>query len=593
MNKDNKNTINLLDLFWYLLFNWYWFGLCIAICVGFAWYRYSKTPNVYRSDATIIIKDPSNTRTSIKMDSYSNLINRVNMSNEILELQSKQLMTEVVRTLDANVSYIIKDKLRDVELYDKSPIRLVLLRNGDGGESFNATVTPVDGSHFLLSVAGGEATSVGLGDTLNIRGNDVSFLQTGYYQHYLNKEIKIKKIPERSAAAGFLSRLRITQTEEGGTILKLSLQDYSLSRASDILNTLVLKYNEDAVREKNRIAVNTARFIDERIEIIKGELGEVERELAAFKSSRRMMNADETASRYLSENRSYNAEIVKIETKIKLAEFLRDYVLSNKDSFNTIPINTGLGESYIESAITQYNTMAIQRERLIEASSSASPAVKKTESNLLTMGQNILSQIETLLSSLEVRKKDLSELENESLGRFVAMPMTARRMLAIERQQKIKENLYVFLLNKQEENALTQAMVDDNTRMIDSAEGSYSPIYPSKNKMILVAFLLGLFIPAIILIARIFLDTKIRTRKDIEDGCDVPVLASIPLYKTSKKDERIAYLAGKSKVFKEAMRMMVTNLDFLKEGSDNHILINTTSFNASAGKSFITSNTDG
>ena len=534
MKENNKNTINLLDLFWYLLANWYWFVICIAICTGLVYYKYAKTQMVYRSDATVIIKDPSNTRSSVRLDNYSGMINRVNMSNEILELQSKQLMTQVVRTLDADVNYSFKDGLRFVELYDQTPVRMVLSRKGVPGESFQATITPLDDNSIRLSVAGWETRKVGLGDTLSIKDNEVTFVRTDTYPLYRNKEIKISKISEKAAAAGYISRLRITQTEEGGSILKLSLQDFSLNRANDILNTLVLKYNEDAIQEKNRIAVNTAKFIDERIEIIRQELGDVEGELAAFKSSHRLMNANETASRYLTESRGYNAEIVKVETKIKLAEYLKDYVLKNKDSFNTIPINTGLGESYIETAITQYNTLAVQRERLIEASSNESPAVKKAESNLLTMGQNILSQIETLLSSLEVRKKDLSSLENDAVGKFAAMPLTARQMLAIERQQKIKENLYMFLLNKQEENALTQAMVDDNTRMIDPAEGSPVPIYPSRGKMMALALLIGLFLPAIILIAKIFLDTKVRTRRDVEDGCSVPVMASIPKYKGKK-----------------------------------------------------------
>ena len=431
MKENNKNTINLLDLFWYLLSNWYWFLICIAICTGLVYYKYAKTEKVYRSDATVIIKDPSNTRSSVRLDSYSGMINRVNMSNEILELQSKQLMTEVVRTLDADVNYTVKDGLRSVELYDKAPVQLMIARGDTQGAPFMATLTPLDEGHFRLNVSGLGTKEVCFSDTLNIYENTVTFLQTESYPQYLHKDIKINKIPERSAAAGFLSRLRITQTEDGGTILKLSLQDFSLSRANDILNTLVIKYNEDAIREKNRIAINTAAFIDERIEIIKGELGEVEEELAAFKSSHRLMSANETASRYLNESRGYNAEIVKVETKIKLAEYLKEYVLNNKDSFSTIPINTGLGESYIETAITQYNSLAVQRERLIEASSSESPAVKKTESSLLTMGQNILSQIETLLSSLEVRKKDLTSLENDAVGKFAAMPLTARRMLAI------------------------------------------------------------------------------------------------------------------------------------------------------------------
>ena len=152
--KENKNTVNLLDLFWYLLANWYWFLLSIIVCTGFVYYRYAKTQQVYRSDATVIIKDPSNTRSSVRLDNYSGMINRVNMSNEILELQSKQLMTEVVKALDADISYTVKDHLRYVELYDTSPVRMVLSRGELPGEPFQASVTPTGEDQIKLVVAG-------------------------------------------------------------------------------------------------------------------------------------------------------------------------------------------------------------------------------------------------------------------------------------------------------------------------------------------------------------------------------------------------------------------------------------------------------
>jgi capsular exopolysaccharide synthesis family protein len=600
MTEKNNTQVNLIDLFFYLLGKWYWFVACIVFFVGFAYYRYAKTPLVFRSDATVIIKDPSNTRATVHMDNYSSLINHVSMSNEILQLKSKQLMGETLMSLGANVNYTIQERLRSIELYDRTPVRLMVC---DGGGTGYLLFKVVPGEDRTLSLVEGEGSvrTVELGDTIVVSGTKVVLNPTPYYSQYAGREVTIGKFPPYAAAQRFLARLKVSQTESDGTILQLSLQDNNLQRASDVLNTLVTKYNEDAIREKNRIAVNTAAFINERLDIIQGELGEVEDSLAQFKSSERIMDVNEAAGEYLSESKGYGAEIVKIETRSRLARYLKDYLLSAFRSFEPVPVNTGLEDANIEASIASYNEMILQRDRLVRGSSAESPAVRQIEAGIMPLRQNIISGIDNLLSSLSTRKAELTRLEQESIRKFTTMPAKARELVSIERQQKIKEALYVFLLNKREENALTQAMVDNNARMIDSAEGPALPIYPQRNKILLLGLLLGIFLPAVILISRLFIDTKIRGRRDLESVGNLPFLADIPVIrsgrrivhrKQQKKEgmHKVEYTFESSKVFREAMRMMCTNIDYMKpEGCFCPVLM-TTSFNVGVGKSFITRN---
>ena len=175
MAAKNNNQVNLVDLFFYLLRNWYWFAICVAICVGIAYYRYAKKPLVYRSDATVIIKDPSNTQSTVQMNTYSSLINRVSMSNEILQLQSKELMTEVVRTLDADVDYKVHVKLRDLEYYKLSPVRMTFSRAPGVSETFALKVIPLDEKSVRLVLDDGNEQVAALGDTLSILGNQLCF----------------------------------------------------------------------------------------------------------------------------------------------------------------------------------------------------------------------------------------------------------------------------------------------------------------------------------------------------------------------------------------------------------------------------------
>ncbi|MCR5518880.1 MAG: polysaccharide biosynthesis tyrosine autokinase [Bacteroidales bacterium] len=600
MTEKNNSQINLVDLFFYLLGKWYWFVLCIIVFVGLAYYRYAKTPLVFRSDATVIIKDPSNTRATVHMDNYSSLINHVSMSNEILQLQSKQLMAEALRSLGANVNYTVQERLRNIELYDHTPVQMTYCDEGGNGYLL-FDLTPCTDSLVSIDTRDGLVREFRLGDTLTIHGTRIVLEPTKYYRRFRDNKITLAKFPPYAAARHFLARLKVTQTESDGTILQLSLQDNNLQRASDVLNALIAKYNEDAIRDKNRIAVNTAAFIDERLSIIQQELGTVESDLASFKSSERIMDVNESANEYLEESKGYGAEIVKIETRARLASYLKDYLRKAFNSYEPVPVNTGLDDPNIEASIAGYNDMILQRDRLVRGSSAQSPAVKQVEANIAPVRQNIVSAIDNLLSSLNTRKAELSRLEKASIKKFTSMPAKARELVAIERQQKIKEALYVFLLNKREENALTQAMVDNNARMIDSAEGPASPIYPQRNKMLLLGLLMGIFLPALLLISRIFIDTKIRGRRDLDSIANLPFLADIPSIKSGRKivhrkqkkspeGPKVEYTFESSKVFREAMRMMCANIDYMKpEGCTSPVLM-TTSFNVGVGKSFITRN---
>ena len=328
MQANNTNRVNLVDLFLYLLSHWYWFVLCAALCGGYAYYKYAQKPFIYRSDATVIIKDPSNAQTTASMTTYSSQINRINMTNEILQLRSKQLMAEAVKALDADIDYTIPIKLRNVELYRLAPVKMNILRDEHTPEAFQLTVTTIDANSIQVQLTDGRSATVALGDTIPIYGTKVVFTPTPYYNgEGAGKPVTISKRPVTSAALGYLGRLRVVQSE--GTILQLSLQDYSVWRASDILNMLITKYNEDAIREKNRIAVNTAQFINERLLIIQQELGGVEDEIARFKTSERIMNVDQATTQYLtviSINDSITIEVL-VQTVTHLCTILSSMVV--------------------------------------------------------------------------------------------------------------------------------------------------------------------------------------------------------------------------------------------------------------------------
>ena len=226
--KQNTSQVNLIDIFFYLLNHWYWFVICIVIAMGYAYWKYSKIAFMYRSDAIVVIKDPSSTQSSANLTSYNSLINKVDVSNEILTLKSKRLMDSVVRTIDTDVSYTIRQGLRDIELYDSSPVRLLFSRENEPLERLSAVVSPKNATTVSLSVEG-KSMDLALGDTLRIDGAAISLIPTSAYgPSWFGKQISINKIPSSNAAAAFRSRLKITNNEEAPTILAVSIDRKSV-----------------------------------------------------------------------------------------------------------------------------------------------------------------------------------------------------------------------------------------------------------------------------------------------------------------------------------------------------------------------------
>ena len=599
-NSSNKNDqgLNIVDLFMYLASQWKWFLLSILICGGIAWYNYARAPLVYFRSATVIIKDPSNKASTSGLDRFDNFINKVNVANEILQFRSKKLMREVVQRVHADVSYQIKDGLRSNELYNESPV-LVSLPDALPEQSFSFTMTLKDAKTVTLSdFSGIEAKpsyEVALNDTVAIiEGMNVVVTATNYLRDsWLNTPIRVQKLPVESMVNYYKNALGIQQEEEEASILTLALKDSSPARAEDVLNTLITVYNEEAIKEKNQVAVNTANFINERLIIIERELGNVESNLESFKQRNQIVDIASSAGMYMTESQKYNADAMELETQLRLANFIKDYLTDPGKETDLIPSNTGISDMNIENQISLYNAAKLKRDHLIDDSSVNNPVVQELNNSLRAMKQSIIRAVDNMIVSLNVKRNDAQNREMRAQDRVTAIPTKERQMLSIERQQKIKEALYLFLLNKREENALSQAMADNNARVIDGAEGSNAPISPNRNRILLLGLLVGIALPGAVCLAILFMDTRVHGRKDIEGATSVPYLGEIPLDKEAMKDHRKKVMAVKEQgddIVSEAFRILRTNMAFLSKKDKPAQVITFTSFNIGAGKTFIARN---
>lgn len=596
-SNKNEQNINLLDLLMYLASKWKWFVLSVLIFGGIAWYKYATAPLVYFGSATVIIKDPSSKTTTTGLDRFDNFINKVNVANEMLQFNSKKLIREVVTRTHADVSYKMKDGLRDVELYTKSPVAVSFADMlPEQYVSFTVTLLNKDSVEIKdFSMAeNSERMVVELNDTLSLNEGKIVVVPTNYMtDSWVGVPVKVSKMPLDAVASSYKNSIAVKQVEEESSILTLALKDNSSERAEDMLNMLVNVYNEEAIRDKNQVAVNTANFINERLIIIGQELGDVESNLESFKRENQTLDISSSASMYLGESQKYNTSALELETQLRLAQYIKEYLTDPKKEADLIPSNTGISDMNIENQIGLYNAAKLKRDRLISDSSDKNPVVEELNTSLRAMKQSIIRAVDNMIVSINVKRNDAQNREMRAQERFAAMPTKERQMLSIERQQKIKESLYLFLLNKREENALSQAMADNNARVIDSAEATKYPISPNRNKILALGILLGLAFPTVAFLVIMFMDTRVHSRKDILGAVSVPFLGEIPLdknYKShSNKGVANAYGYGDN-VVTEAFRILRTNMSFMAKKDKPLQVITFTSFNSGAGKSFVAKN---
>lgn len=593
-----EQGVNLADVFLYLASKWKWFLLSVAVLGGLSWYHWAKSPLVYYRSATVIIKDPSSKTSTAGLDRFDNFINKVNVANEILQFRSKRLMREVVTRLHADVSYTVQDGLRRTELYTSSPVA-VRFPDASPEQPLGLTVTAKDKGHVQLNgfqgfgpSAEGRSLTVRLGDTVSVSpGLRVVVTATNDYgTGWQGRPVEVRKSPLDAVADRYRNSIGIQQEEEESSILTLSLKDNSPSRAEDVLNMLITVYNEEAVKDKNQVAVNTADFINERLIIISRELGGVETELEDFKRTNLVVDLGATTGITMGDAQKYGTEALELETQLRLAGYIKEYLTDPSKETGLIPSNTGISDMNIENQISLYNAAKLKRDRLLGESSESNPVVLELNNSLRSMRQGIIRAVDNLIVSLEVKRHDASARERRAQGRVLSIPRKEREMLSIERQQKIKESLYLYLLNKREENALSQAMADNNARVIDSADGPSSPVAPDRNRMLALGVLSGLFLPGVVFLCILFMDTRVRSRKEIEGALSVPFLGTIPYDRKRKGSDLTQTEADGDSAVSEAFRLLRTNMSFMSRKGAPQQVVTFTSFNEGAGKTFVARN---
>jgi len=595
--REEENAISLMDILNIARVNWLWFVLSVLICVSLAVLYVLWAPKVYTRTATVLIKDDSKgggaMSESAAFEDLGMFNVKRNVDNEVLVFQSEQLMRNVAKRLHLDISYTIKEGLRTTELYTHSPVTLQFF-DAESTQEFSLKVTPISDREVVLSdfsENGTENITVALNDTVATSVGRVLVTPTLYYiETCYDVPITVKKSDMDDVVEFYGKELSVSLASKTATIINLTLQDVSIPRTEDILNTLIAVYNEDAINDKNQITVNTSNFIDERLVIIEKELGSVDADIEVYKRENRLTDIQSETGMYLKESSEYNKESLGLENQKTLARYIRDYLTDPSHSSDLIPAKTGLSDVHIEDQIGEYNNILLKRDKLISNSSSRNPVVMDLNNSLVAMKQTIIRSMDNLIVGLDIQIKNVEARDKQTTRRISDVPTQQRHVLSIERQQKIKEELYLYLLNKREENALTQAITESNARIVDPATGSNKPVAPKTMIILLAAFVVGVVFPGGYFWMQDALNTKIRSRKDVEDAVTVPFLGDIPLREKKAKNVEVLVRESGRDAVSEAFRIVRTNMDFMQVKSDKLQVIHLTSAHIGSGKTFISMN---
>ena len=617
----STQTLRISDILLILVSNWYWILLCVIIGYGAANLYLRKTKPTYTRKASILLKDMNKSNilggSAYGYSDASLLIQSVDLTNEIFTIKSPVVMTEVIRRLNLQMQYEIEGTFRNSVLYGSNlPIDVKMLEAKEQ-ESCSVIVDFEQDSTFVLKnftrngrLIEGVSITGQIGQTISSPIGNLVITATPYF-YKSSLPILVTHLRAQSALSKYSNEMKV-KSESGSTIINLTIEDNDIQRAEEILYSVISIYNEQWMDDRNQVSISTNQFISERLGVIENELGNVDTNISDYKSDNLIVgNAESMAGMYVSQAQTATSKIVDYNNQLYMARSLRSYLTNDNNFTQLLPASQGLSNASISSQISQYNGLLMRRNNLVSASSLENPIVQDIDAQLAALRATMISSIDNHIDELNLFIRSAQGVRAQSNTKVAASPSQNKYLLSIERQQKVKESLYLFLLQKREENELSQAFTAYNNRVVTPPSGSNTPTYPVAVRIYLLCMIVGLLVPIAILILREMTNTSVRGRKDLEN-LKIPFLGELPMMDNRSRFSRIkenvmdwfksrrhhredktlhiVVKENSTNVMNEAFRVIRTNMEFVAGKTNEARVIMLTSFNPNSGKTFIASN---
>ena len=607
--ESKEENIYVKELLFKYLIHWPWFVGAVIACLIAAWaYLYMSTP-VYNISATVLIKDDkkgggAGMSTELENLGLDGLISSSqNIDNEIEVLRSKTIAKEVVEDLGLYISYTDKDEFPSRNIYKTSPVQVSLTpQEADllekpmivemalqpqGGMDVNVKIGDDEfQKHFekLPAVFPTDRGTLAFFLTPDSISSSKRTLEETTDSEKTTRNITATINKPLAVAKAYCKNMTIEPTSKTTSVAVISLKNSNVQRGKDFINKLLEMYNINTNNDKNEVAQKTAEFINERISIISKELGSTEKDLESFKRGAGITDLTSDAQIALTGSAEYEKKRVENQTQINLLQDLQKYM--RNEGYEVLPSNIGLQDVNLAAAINRYNDVLVERKRLLRTSTENNPTIINLDTSIDAMKENVQVSLDRVLRGLFITKADLDREANRYSRRISEAPGQEREFVSIARQQEIKAGLYLMLLQKREENAITLAATANNAKIIDDAIADDAPVSPKRKMIYLIALVLGVGIPVGVIYLLELTKFKIEGRSDVEKLTSLPIVGDIPL--TDEKQGAIAVFENQNNLMSETFRNIRTNLQFMLENDKKVILV--TSTVSGEGKSFISAN---
>ena len=603
MNELDEEKVNYQELLFKYIIHWPWFVASVLACLVGAWmYLHFQTP-VYQVSASIMIKDDKKNGSGNAADIESlglggMITSAQSIDNEIEVLRSKTILKEVINNLELYITYYDEDEFPKKELYKTSPVVV------------NLTAQEADNLSDVAFVNMKLAPEGGLDVNLRVGVNDynkhfdklpaVLPTDAGTFGFTLKDSLLNGRVEGQNTirnisaivsqpfvvAKGYQGVLNIAPTSKTTSVAVVSLMNTNIQRGQDFINKLMEMYNRNTNNDKNEVAEKTKEFINERIKIIDEELGSTEDKLEAFKRNAGLTNIGSDAQLAVEGNAEYERKRVENGTQINLIRDLTKYINNPSNEYEVLPANIGLSDNGLTTQIDRYNELIFERKRLLRTSTENNPMIVNLDTSIRAMKANVQAAIDGTLQGLLIVKADLDREASRFSRRISDAPGQERQYVSIARQQEIKAGLYLMLLQKREENAITLAATANNAKIIDEPVAEGGPVSPKPKMIYMIALVVGVGLPVGVIFLLGLTKFKIEGRGDVEKLTSLPIVGDVPL--TDEKTGSIAVFENQNTLMSETFRNVRTNIQFILENGQKVILV--TSTVSGEGKSFISSN---
>ncbi|NKI25231.1 polysaccharide biosynthesis tyrosine autokinase [Arenibacter sp. 6A1] len=571
---EEEESLNLKEILLKYLAYWPWFlaATLLSLWLGVVYLKYA--PVTYNSVAKIKIIDESK-EMNIAADALSLLggKSQVNLNNEVEVIKSYRLLNQVMSELQLDVAYYEKGTIKTTEIWNPPFTLTKSIVTADITEPLtymitigtaNFKVTEEEGESFTLPFKPGESPTVGLPFSLQL--NDQSALTENQ-----NKTYKVVLLPQKEAVMKLVKDLQVQSTNKDSDILSLSLIGESVAKSEAIINTTIEKFNRDGILDRQMVAQRTLDFIDDRFMFLSQELDSIEGNKKDFKQKNNLSFIEADAEVNIKKKSISEEQVFKLETQIALSKLLKETMGSQTD-YQLLPADIGLDNNSINSLVQDYNQVVLEREKLKASAGANNPTVMVLTGQLDRTKENISQTIKGYQQQLGVSLKQLQQQQNLAGSQFSKLPEKEQLLRAIERQQSIKENLFLILLQKREEAAISLAVTTPSLKVVDYALTSNIPVAPKKLVILAGSLLLGLLIPFGVIYIIFLLDTKIHDRVAIERANpEIPILAEIPFI----EEDKSFMDADDRSILAESFRILSTNVNYMlpkKEKGEGQVI---------------------